>query len=133
MTMSPSRAFPIGMVIAALFMGWVGTTAARLADETPLFSWICWISAAALVVTALRTLFNVRQLELEITREAVRLGDRRVAREAVTKVHRHKGALFKGVRVENAVGAPLDISATHHNADEVLKILFKEDYPVDQL
>lgn len=98
-----------------------------------MFSWICWISATALVITALRTLLNLRQLELEITRDAVTPGDRRVAREAVTKVHRYKGTLFKGVRVENAVGAPLDISATHHNADEVLKTLFKEDYPVDQL
>ena len=61
------------------------------------------------------------------------MGDTCIARESVTKVHRHKSLLFSGVRVEVAGGKPLDISATHHKADDVMKAFFKEEYPVDRL
>jgi len=133
MTLSPSRAFPVGMLIAAAVAAWVGTQTARLADETPLFAWICWVVAGLLALTSVRTLVGLSQLELEIGPEGLRMGDTRIPKESVIAVHRHKSLLFSGVRVEHAGGPPLDISATHHKADDVLKALFKEDYPVDQL
>ncbi len=133
MTLSPSRAFPFGMLIAAVFATWVGIQSARLAEHTPDFAWICWIVAAALAVTASRTLLNLGRLELEIGPDGVRMGDTRIPKASVTKVHRHKSLLFSGVRVDVAGGKPLDVSATHHKTDEVLQAFLKEDYPVDQL